>query len=807
MALAHTGSEWKPVVLAKSGSSTSELQMLVVDGSDQHDQRATPVDFRTFKDEGDEELYTEENLQKREAIKHDPKMDRIVSKFWHVLDMQKDEQEHISRRVYTQLNIRLHKALIPDIHMEEAVEEADADWDRDCNGLSTMPYDNFFHAMFELADLWCLAIDIERYVKFLEQVFSHVMELGADGQYRWREVNNIDFMEEETREKEEEEARREAEEEARREAAERALSERQEKEAREARMHKGSVADGQCHGGSQSIGSSKGYSNGSGEGSSSSGGTSGTGRAGMGGRNDGVGINGIDGIIEDGGDGRVGQQLSAEERESLHAEELQKRAAEAERRKNLREKARRERSELARKRLEEREERERLDRERKQQQLLEKLANARRRSLAALEEPPEGQEWKPAAMIRSWHGELSDESVRATAAIRAQTATHFSQGRHGGTGPPSPSSLSAAERSSRQRYAARYGSGGSRSGSRSGSRQINVGKSAGDHQTSLPAAAEPGASFFGSSTSTEMRPCTTEMRYRRVDTSAPPGDDVQFDVGSLAFLAASRPRVSSAVSTARPVHEAPLLLMSTEKQEQLYRNYESRNGGRKYDLVDDTLPRLDAPKGHARTFPPFSAPKGQDEPAQRLWPAIGGGVANAAATHPLTTADNGMRRRQQEEQAKKAAEERAWRQQLKKSGDPLQLPPAAVVVAAAAGEAGLPSSAKMKRTKAAERVATRAATARARRRRLRLDEKGDSASNMSSSRHTQGSMSSPITSGRRKLQRRKRQPGRKRGQAGLPFTGSDPSSPMKLELLRREMSQLINTLPHTQPLNPTNQQE
>jgi hypothetical protein len=221
-----SGGEWQPLV------SPSRSQTLVIDGHHLEGDRHTPVDFRSLKDEGDEELYTAENLRRREAIKHDPMMSMIVKKFWHVLDMAKDANGCISRTIYTQLNIRLHKALIPDICVNEATKEANDDWERDSQGQETMAYDMFFLAMFELADLWCLAIDCDRYVKFLEQVFSHVVMLGKDGVYRWREVADIDFMAEETKEKEDEEARREAEDEARREAEARAWMDTQEDERR-----------------------------------------------------------------------------------------------------------------------------------------------------------------------------------------------------------------------------------------------------------------------------------------------------------------------------------------------------------------------------------------------------------------------------------------------------------------------------------------------------------------------------------------------------------------------------------------------
>jgi hypothetical protein len=225
--------------------------------------------------------------------------------------------------------------------------------------------------------------------------------------------------------------------------------------------------------------------------------------------------------------------------------------------------------------------------------------------------------------------------------------------------------------------------------------------------------------------------------------------------------------------------------MSAEKQAQLYRQSESRSGGRKYDLVDDTLPRLGGSKQRAGQFPPYSERKGYDEPAQRLWPEIGGGVAVAS-----TTGNEGQRR-QQEEEVRRKEEDKAWREQHLLVEDPLQLPPA-VVVAVAAGRPGQPGQqTPVKRTKEAERVATRAATARARQRRLRSTGKNDGCAGVSSS---------PIQTGPRKIKRRRGQSSARKRDAGNELFGGQKQkkvAPMEFELLRRDMHQLMHTKKHS----------
>jgi hypothetical protein len=119
-------------------------------------------DLRGLKDEGDQDLYTTQNLARREALKVHPKMREVIAKFWNVIDMAKDDEGCIRQEVYRELNIRLHKALIPDIEAKEADAEALADWVRDSHNSDKMGYERFFLAMFELADVWCLDIDVSR---------------------------------------------------------------------------------------------------------------------------------------------------------------------------------------------------------------------------------------------------------------------------------------------------------------------------------------------------------------------------------------------------------------------------------------------------------------------------------------------------------------------------------------------------------------------------------------------------------------------------------------------------------------------
>lgn len=63
------------------------------------------------------------------------------------------------------MNIRMQLALVPDMPAEEALECAEEDWKDDAHGKPVMNREQFFHALFQLADLWVDSVHEQDYVR------------------------------------------------------------------------------------------------------------------------------------------------------------------------------------------------------------------------------------------------------------------------------------------------------------------------------------------------------------------------------------------------------------------------------------------------------------------------------------------------------------------------------------------------------------------------------------------------------------------------------------------------------------------
>ena len=70
----------------------------------------------------------------------------------------------------------MQKVLFKDFDVDDALEIAFKDWERDTNGAKRMPKQTFVDSMFELADLWTDSIDGSKYVAFLSKLLTAISE-------------------------------------------------------------------------------------------------------------------------------------------------------------------------------------------------------------------------------------------------------------------------------------------------------------------------------------------------------------------------------------------------------------------------------------------------------------------------------------------------------------------------------------------------------------------------------------------------------------------------------------------------------
>ena len=144
-----------------------------------------------YSKQGNTEMYTADNLQRREALKQDPLVRDAIAQWWRFMQAveaggkggQKVEDTlaerfELQRDAFIQMSLKLQRVLIQDFEESEALITAQADWEEDCMGRDAMRYDAFFASIFELADLWSDDIDAASYAKFLGMLLKAVAAPG-----------------------------------------------------------------------------------------------------------------------------------------------------------------------------------------------------------------------------------------------------------------------------------------------------------------------------------------------------------------------------------------------------------------------------------------------------------------------------------------------------------------------------------------------------------------------------------------------------------------------------------------------------
>ena len=93
-----------------------------------------------YKKEGDETMYTSENLKRRDELKNHPKIEKVIRSFWNVLDLAKDRDGCISRKLYLEMHGKLQRAIVDDFDEKDAMNEATSDWHEDVGGATKMDF-------------------------------------------------------------------------------------------------------------------------------------------------------------------------------------------------------------------------------------------------------------------------------------------------------------------------------------------------------------------------------------------------------------------------------------------------------------------------------------------------------------------------------------------------------------------------------------------------------------------------------------------------------------------------------------------
>ena len=141
-----------------------------------------------YTKQGNIDLYSEENLVRRHNLRKHKRIDWVITRFWLMLIGEQSTnmfRARIRARQYTNLLVKLEKALVPNFHLEDATANALKDWQHDSGGEETMTYGQFFDGLFELADNWVNEIDADKYADFLDVLFLNVTRADLQAWRRW----------------------------------------------------------------------------------------------------------------------------------------------------------------------------------------------------------------------------------------------------------------------------------------------------------------------------------------------------------------------------------------------------------------------------------------------------------------------------------------------------------------------------------------------------------------------------------------------------------------------------------------------
>ena len=150
--------------------------------------------------QGDMELYTEDNLERRLRLRSDEAVLEVLQDWWSTAQRSMRSENPwnkgtgLGREDYVRICVKIYKAMIKEFDEGEALECAQDDWCNDSKGEEELTRERFMDAMFELADVWTKTIDAAEYAEFLRTLFSHVSQRSEDGSYYfWKADKDIEY--------------------------------------------------------------------------------------------------------------------------------------------------------------------------------------------------------------------------------------------------------------------------------------------------------------------------------------------------------------------------------------------------------------------------------------------------------------------------------------------------------------------------------------------------------------------------------------------------------------------------------------
>eukprot|EP00854_Cymbomonas_tetramitiformis_P011912 gene11912-14068_t len=126
---------------------------------------------------GDPANYTPEAIAERKALKVHSQVRRVLEKWWGTITEGLQYMTGLLREEYLDLNVVIHRALVPDATEAEAFGCATDDWMHDSKGRIEMSKEDVLSALFDVADVWTEDASAEEYSSFLSYLLDGITQV------------------------------------------------------------------------------------------------------------------------------------------------------------------------------------------------------------------------------------------------------------------------------------------------------------------------------------------------------------------------------------------------------------------------------------------------------------------------------------------------------------------------------------------------------------------------------------------------------------------------------------------------------
>ena len=144
-----------------SKTKNQELQMVFNPARDDLSQVPYHID-------GNPEMYTDENLKKRETLKNDPIVKESINDFINFF--KKNKEGIITKDEYFRVFSKVFQILRPKADEDERNKCLKEDYDRDNDNPTAdkIDHNKLYQSLYDMADIWCPNIDPNEIKEFFD---------------------------------------------------------------------------------------------------------------------------------------------------------------------------------------------------------------------------------------------------------------------------------------------------------------------------------------------------------------------------------------------------------------------------------------------------------------------------------------------------------------------------------------------------------------------------------------------------------------------------------------------------------------